>query len=181
MKAKTKQELRAIARQIRASLNVEHISADIHKKLLTLPEYATSKNIFTYHSFKDEICTVDFFKDKRKNWFVPRIDKHDLLVCEYRSEFLIENKFGIKEPIETSIIEEISNIDMVILPALMADRKGNRLGYGKGFYDRFLNSLSHSPLKVLLIPEEALQDEIPSEAHDCKCDVIITQCNIYRL
>lgn len=177
---KTKQELRIIAKQIREALDIELISLDIHKKLLTLPEYIQSENIFTYHSFKDEICTTDFFKDKEKNWFVPRIDKDELLVCEYCFDSLVENKFGIKEP-STSIIDEVVDIDMVILPALMADKKGNRLGYGKGFYDRFLNSLPHSPTKVLLIAEEVLQDEIPFEVHDCKCDLIITQCNIYRL
>lgn len=177
---KSKQELRKIAKQIRQTLNIELISLNIKKKLLTLPEYSVSKNVFTYYSFKDEIYTIDFFKDKEKNWFVPKIDKDDLLVCEYCSESLVENSFGIKEP-NTTTIKNTDSIDMVILPALMADRKGNRLGYGKGFYDRFLNSLQHSPTKVLLLPEELLKDDIPSEAHDCKSDLIITQCNIYRL
>lgn len=176
---KTKQELRKIAKKIRKTLDIEKISKDIHKKLLDLPEYSEAKNIFAYHSFQCEISTLDFFKDKEKNWFIPKVNNDNLLVCKYFSEALIENDFGIKEPI-TSIIEEVSNIDVIILPALMADKKGSRLGYGKGFYDRFLNSLSHNPLKILLLPEEVLQEEIPSEAHDCKVDLIITQCNIYR-
>ena len=176
----TKQELRKIAKQIRKTLDIESISKNIQKSLLSLPEYCDVKNIFTYHSFVDEISTLGFFKDKGKNWFVPKIHNDNLLACEYCSHALTKNKFGIKEP-TTPIIETNSKIDMIILPALMADKKGNRLGYGRGFYDRFLNSLSHSPLKILLIPEELLQEKIPCEEHDCTVDLIITQCNIYRL
>lgn len=176
---KTKQELRKIAKQIRQKLDIQKISKNIHKMLFDLPEYHKAKNIFIYHSFQDEVNTLDLFNDKEKNWFIPRISNDNLLVCKYCSDSLIENNFGIKEP-STSVIEELSSIDIVILPALMADKKGNRLGYGKGFYDRFLNSLNHTPLKILLLPEEVLQEEIPCEQHDCKVDLIITQCNIYR-
>ncbi len=172
-------ELRKKAKQIRKSLDINEISKRITDKLLNLPEYKISKNIFSYHSFKDEVDTLNLFQDTSKNWFIPRVHENHLLVCEYDKNLLVENCFGIKESMKEH--SDSANLDIVILPGLMADKSGNRLGYGKGYYDRFLSSLSHSPKKILLLPEELLIDELPIEEHDYKCEIIITQHNVYRV
>ena len=111
---------------------------------------------------------------------MPKISGENLLVCSYLAETMEKNCLGILEPtIPDKLSEKV--IDMVILPALMADKCGNRLGYGKGYYDRFLNSLEYSPKKVILLPEELYINKLPVEEHDYKCEIIVTQHNVYRV
>lgn len=175
-----KQEYRKLAKEIRKSLDIKSISEGILFNLTRLPEYIESKSIFTYCSFQDEVSTISLFSDNSKNWLVPKISGENLLVCNYLAETMEKNCLGIFEPTFPDKLSE-KVIDMVILPALMADKCGNRLGYGKGYYDRFLNSLEYSPKKVILLPEELYVNQLPVEEHDYKCEIIVTQYNVYRV
>ena len=69
-----KKELRERAKNIRKTLNTKVLSNLIYAKLITLPEYKKSKNICTYYSFRDEVITENYFEDKTKNWFIPKMD-----------------------------------------------------------------------------------------------------------
>jgi 5-formyltetrahydrofolate cyclo-ligase len=82
------------------------------------------------------------------------------------------NKFGISEP---TFGEETSDeaIDIVLVPLLAADIKGNRIGYGKGYYDRFLGACTKDCLKIGLSLFDPI-DHIPAEAHDIPLDQLIT-------
>jgi len=86
---------------------------------------------------------------------------------------LHSNKWGIPEPIDARLANE-NQIDVVIVPLLAMDRKGNRLGYGKGYYDRFLSSLNPKVKKIGLSMSPPL-DSLPFvEAHDIGLDYGIT-------
>ena len=79
---------------------------------------------------------------------------------------------GIPEP-KSGVQVPVKKIDVVITPLLLADRRGNRLGYGKGYYDRFFSGCRPDCLKVgisLLDPV----DELPAEAHDIRLDRLIS-------
>ncbi len=179
---KSKNELRKIARDTRKKLDIKSISLKIQDNLMNLPEYKSSENIFCYCSFQDEIQTTQLLEKNNKKWYIPRISGHELLVCEYCGKNLIKNDFGILEPDLSYVktIDENKRIDMIILPALMSDRQGYRLGYGKGFYDRYIANLSYSPYLVTLLPEALLVDNLPIEKHDCKCHIIVTENSVYR-
>ncbi|MFT6867162.1 MAG: 5-formyltetrahydrofolate cyclo-ligase [Cyclobacteriaceae bacterium] len=89
------------------------------------------------------------------------------------------NKFDIPEPVGGKAAD-ISKVEMILIPLLASDKKGNRIGYGKGFYDRLLSDLLSKPLKVgvNLAP---LFDHFPfSEDHDIKLDFCITPNQIYN-
>ena len=91
---------------------------------------------------------------------------------------LKKNKWGVKEPVAIHEIE-ISKIDLILVPMVAADRFGNRLGYGKGFYDRFLNK--SDACKVGMVFNEFLFDEIPTESFDEKLDIIVTDREVIYL
>lgn len=85
---------------------------------------------------------------------------------------LDQNQFGIFEPTHGTPVE-ISRIEAVIVPLLVADKQGNRLGYGRGFYDRFLNQCNPQCKKIGLSLFN-LEETIPTDEWDIKLDLIIT-------
>ena len=99
-------------------------------------------------------------------------------VCESTTTFDI-NKYGIKEPVNGLSIEE-KEIDLVFVPLISFDRQGNRIGYGGGFYDKFLSQCSEDCLKIGLATSPPL-DLIPyTESHDIKLDYCLTHYGRYN-
>ena len=95
---------------------------------------------------------------------------------EFATDPLIAGKFGIQEPIGKVISPE--GIDLFIIPALAADRHGNRIGKGRGYYDRLLQKLSQ-PVFAAVFDEEFL-DQIPVQEFDQKISGVITPSAIHR-
>lgn len=174
-----KKDLRKKCKDIRKNLNINEISLNIQNLLFSTEEYKNAKNILTYYSFKDEVSTIELLKDNSKKWFLPRINEQDLIICNYDNESLIKNSFGIFEPC-TNPIDDLKKIDLVILPGLACDYRGNRMGYGKGFYDRFLSKLEHKATKILLLPEELIFENLYPANHDVPVDIVITQNRIVK-
>lgn len=175
----SKDEIRKKAKALRKKLDIQKISDIIIKNLISLDEYKKAKIIFCYNSFGDEICTQELFKDSAKNWLIPKVEGDNLLICPYDKNCLKKSQWGIYEPTTESKID-LACIDLIILPALAADKTGARLGYGKGFYDKILKKIKKNAQKIILISEELLIEGIPQEKHDEKCDLIITQKGIYK-
>ena len=71
-----------------------------------------------------------------------------------------------------------SGLDAVLIPAAAVDRDGNRLGWGKGFYDRFLPSVDGDPLLIAVVFDSDRVDQIPTEEHDAPIDAIVTETEI---
>ena len=174
-----KTEIRNRAKKLRKTLNHRELSKKIHENLFSLPEWINSSNIFCYYSVNDEVITTDLFLRKEKKWFLPRISDKNLLVCPYNNCRLIPNKYNIPEP-DTGAVDS-SKIDMVIIPALAADKNGNRIGYGGGYYDRFLSSLPQKTIKVLLLYSDLILENIIPDEFDIKCDIIVTDKEIYKI
>ena len=78
----------------------------------------------------------------------------------------------------TGVSTSPSDLDAVLIPAAAVDRDGNRLGWGKGFYDRFLPSIDGDPLLIAVVFDSDCVDQVPTEAHDAPIDVILTQSEI---
>ncbi len=173
----SKSELRIIQKNKRKNLDKCIISNIIIQNLFSLQEFKNAKNIFTYISFSDEIITNRILELKNKNILVPKIIKGDIIMTHYTPDNLTKNKFGIYEPIEYKIILPQKD-DVIIIPALAADKNFNRLGYGAGFYDRYLRK--NEGIKIILIPDELLVDQVPCNKNDIQCDIIITQKTIIK-
>ncbi len=175
-----KSELRKKAKEIRKSLRIEVLSEKIKLNLFNSYFYKQSENILNYYSIGSEVYTLDYFSDTSKKWFIPKIQGENMSVCPYNKDKLRKNQYGICEA-STKEITDLSIIDMIIIPALCCDRNGYRIGYGKGYYDRFLKGLTHNPYKVVLTYSDLLYDTVYPETFDVKCDYIVTENKIYTI
>lgn len=176
-----KSQLRKYAKEYRKNLNTKELSLKIYEQLINLNEYKKAKNICSYYSFGNEVCTDFYFQDTTKKWYLPRIDKEDLKICPYNKEnMVINSSYKIPEPL-TKEETNPEKIDMIIIPALAADKNGYRIGYGKGYYDRLLKSLPHHPLKIVLVYSDLLFENIYPESFDEKSNIIITDKEVYRI
>ena len=159
----------------RKNLNYSGLSIKIIKNLINTKEYKQSKNIICYYPLKYEVDTSYCINDNDKNIFLPRVNGNFLDICDCSN--LKKGCFGIYEP-QTEAIKDYSKIDMIIIPCLAADRKGYRIGYGKGYYDRFLPTLPLNCKKVILVYSDFLYDNIFPENHDIQSDMIISEKEI---
>lgn len=96
-----------------------------------------------------------------------------------KEEDLEVGKFGIMEPKAGCEVLMPEQIDLIILPCLSCDRKGNRLGYGGGYYDRYLERCNG--VRVVICREKLMLDEIPSETFDQKGDFLVTEKGIFPI
>jgi 5-formyltetrahydrofolate cyclo-ligase len=118
------------------------------------------------------------------NIVIPKIIPENSTLEHYRfdEKKLIENHWGILEPWGENQVKILpEQIDLGIIPLLIFDKKGNRVGYGKGFYDRFLQECKPEMLKIGVCLEEAIELIEDTNEFDIKMDFCITPNKIYRL
>ncbi|MDE6369732.1 MAG: 5-formyltetrahydrofolate cyclo-ligase, partial [Muribaculaceae bacterium] len=137
-------------------------------------------NILMYHSLPDQLSTIKFLKKwhDRKRFFLPRVNGVNLDILPYEETRLELGSFHIEEPTGEDVVD-VNDIELMVIPAVAFDRKGNRLGRGKGFYDRLLSSSKATKIGVGY--EFQLFDSIPSEPHDVAMDMVITQKTVIKL
>ena len=166
-----KQELRKFAKEIRAGLNTDLISAQIADKIRKIPEFVRAKHILLYYPIGNELNLLSLCNTEGKKFYLPRVNGENLEICPYECGCKMEtSSLHIPEPCANSI--DAGMIDFAIIPCLMADKRGYRLGYGGGFYDRFL--LSVKCFTVAPVPAELFVDELPTDEFDVKVDLVIT-------
>ncbi|MCR4880396.1 MAG: 5-formyltetrahydrofolate cyclo-ligase [bacterium] len=175
----TKKELRIWAKAIRKELDMKDISEKILNIFLASSIYRDAQNVCAYYPIETEVQLTPLFQDKTKKYFLPKIAQNEnkMDFVEYSEETKI-NKFNIPEPIGRTVSP--SEIDVIILPALLADSKGFRLGYGGGYYDRFLSENKISATKVIFIPEKLIVPNLPTEVFDVPANLLITEKNIIK-
>ncbi len=167
-----KQQLRVWAKEERKKLDIEKISLALLQKLKETKEYRQAKNIMIFYPLKDEVNLLGLLEDKTKNFFLPKIEGENLLCCPFSKDAeLCESCFKTKEPTTEPVEKNL--IDLVIVPALAADKNNYRLGYGGGFYDRFLSG-GVNIVKISCVSKEFVLETVYPEKHDIKIDKIIT-------
>jgi 5-formyltetrahydrofolate cyclo-ligase len=153
----------------------------IFSKLINHIAYKRSKKLFIFVSYRNEVDTHNIVKDalsKGKTVAVPvilSVDVGMIAVVINSLEELKENKYGILEPtlIENRIISP-EDIDLAIVPGAAFDKKGGRVGYGAGMYDKYLINLRSGVNKIALGYNFQIMEEVPMELHDIRMDEIIT-------
>ena len=175
-----KNELREKAIEIRKRLNTEELSKKILQNLVCLEEYKRSKNIICYYPLPKEVNTIPLLNDTSKNWYLPRVNGSKLEICKYNKGELTCGSFNIQEPIGQKL-DDLTNIDMIIVPAIAADKNGYRLGWGKGYYDRFLSSFVNKHKTIVLVYSELVFDTVYPQNHDVKCSILISDKEIFRI
>ena len=166
----SKSDLRKKAKCIRKSLSIAEKSKIAIEKIRGNTLYIPTKNVLIYYPLRYELNLLALLDDE-KNFYLPRVCGENLQICPFKKgDKLVTSSFNICEPCSNFINPR--NLDLVVVPALMADKFGFRLGYGGGFYDRFL--VENSTVKTILpIAKELIVEELPHEEFDIKIDEII--------
>jgi 5-formyltetrahydrofolate cyclo-ligase len=159
----------------------------ISERLRALEAYRQSRTILFYVSFRSEVETRDLISaalESGKAVLVPRVHKDEAALKIYEIKGLEElapGYMGIPEPeARAERLRDIAEVDLVVVPGAAFDDKGNRLGYGKGYYDKLLSSEAARPALVALAFEEQMVETIPAEAHDIGMDTIITDRRVIQ-
>lgn len=178
-----KSEIRRKIKNLRMMLSeMEKASAadEVFARLEKTAAFMMAENILMYHSLPDELSTIKFLKKwhDRKRFFLPRVNGVNLDILPYEETRLELGSFHIEEPTGEDVAD-VEDIELMIVPAVAFDRKGNRLGRGKGFYDRLL--ATSRATKIGVGYEFQLFDSIPSEPHDVAMDMVITQKTLIKL
>lgn len=164
--------LRANAKNIRKNLPLDEISVNLAAKIKRDDNYIAAKNVMLFYPTKFEVNLLSLLEDN-KNFYLPKVSGNELLVCPYCKEDKLEKSlFNILEPCSAPVNPGV--LDLIIVPALAVDKRGYRLGYGGGFYDRFLVLDCVRAKSICAIPKSLLIDEIPIENYDVPMDIIIT-------
>ena len=156
----------------------------ITQKLLATSEYAEATTVLTYVSVSSEVSTRMFIEcalRDGKTVAVPRcLPGHCLEFVAIASlEQLVAAPFNLLEPAKElpAVTEDQKNNSICIVPALLVDTKGYRLGYGAGFYDRFLST--YPGKKICLAYQQSLsRTMLPHTAFDVAVDVVITESEV---
>lgn len=160
----------------------------ILERLLALDEIKRAGFLFFFASFRSEVDTLPMMKQSiqdGKRIVLPKVDRerHDLVLYEVKDVGeLGPGYMGIPEP--SVLIEEritdVNGVDAVIIPGAGFDAEGNRIGYGGGYYDRLLSSLSRAVPVIAPAYEEQIVGSVPSEPHDIRVNMIVTDRRLIR-
>ena len=172
--------------RITAKIRTEK-SEIIINKLRSLQVYLDAKLILVYVSFRSEVETHSFINQALrdgKRIAVPLTisDAKLLLPCEIFSlDDLAPRTLGILEPDKNNTNEvNRKDIDLAVVPGLAFDLHGNRLGFGAGYYDRFLPSLRKDAITIGVCFDEQLVEQLPVEVFDVPLDGVLTNLELIQ-
>ncbi len=189
---KTKTDLQIkkdkIRKEILAKRNILS-DKDINKKsdliIKNLASYIENvQNIMIFMDMKTEVKITKLLElYPKKNFFISKItnsNNREMKINKYNKNELILHKFGYYESSSNDFYDE-EILDVVIVPALAFDSKKNRIGFGGGYYDTFLEKVRKSNNKALFIGvcyDFQIIDNIPTEKHDVTLDFVVSESKI---
>ena len=156
----------------------------ILEKVCAMPQYAQAKVVLTYMGFGSEIETQSFFERiiaDSKMAVLPRVDRASqslILHSACGMSALQESKWGILEPRADAPVVLIEAIEFVLMPGVAFDRFGNRLGYGRGYYDNLISTANQALVRVAAAFLCQIVDHVPVGSRDEKVHRIITESEI---
>ena len=164
-----KTALRTEIKSLRKNFDIAGVSKILAEKIKMHPAFKEASNVMLYYPLKYEINLLELLKEDKKFYF-PKVDGENLLVCPYSEKFE-KSGLNIYEPCSEPVSAEI--LDLIIVPALAIDKSNYRLGYGGGFYDKFL---SKNPGIKTLVPicSKFVYEKLPHEDFDVPVDYVVT-------
>ncbi len=181
---KSKSEIRKEVKAARAAATAEWITENSRKvcdAFLALPEYREAEVVFAYMDCKNEVAVTPVIEQcwkEGKQVVVPKVFGEIMryyLITSY--EDLEEGYFGIREPKHELLTEVVKENGLMILPGVAFDVHRHRVGYGGGFYDRYLEA--HPQMKKIAFAFEfQVYDQVPFEVFDRQPEKIITEKRI---
>ena len=184
--AAEKKRLREWAKARRGMLSPEEKrqgNAAACRRVWGLAAYQKAKTVFCYVATGGEIDVTELFRQAWKDGkrvAVPKCGKNGQMDAREITSLssLSAGRYGILEPEEDAPVVPPEEIGLAVIPCLACDRRGYRLGYGGGYYDRYLPK-TKCPA-VMLCRRHLLREDIPVEDHDVKMDYLVTEKGIVR-
>jgi 5-formyltetrahydrofolate cyclo-ligase len=167
-KQREKSRMRELLSQKRRMLTVEMVresSDQVVALIEQLPAFQAAQTVLIYYPTRNEIDVLSLIKKykRTKTFLFPVVKGRSMDACPYEgNEKMHRGKYNIPEP---TTAPYTGKIDLTIVPGLAFDAKGNRLGRGGGYYDRFIKKLTHAVL-VGVGYDFQLVDEVPAARHD---------------
>lgn len=175
-KAEVRKQIRALKREVSPEEKLRR-SEVIMRKVESLPEFQQAKTVLLYWSMADEVQTHAFVNRwyNEKTLLLPCVDGDDLLLRQYTGPecMVAGEQFGIGEPTGEEYTD-LENIALIIVPGVAFDNSGNRMGRGRGFYDRLLKTTPNA-LKVGVAFNFQMLDSIPTEPFDVRMDKVVSE------
>lgn len=172
-----KEQIRKEVLEARKALTDEYkkqASEIIFEKVNSIvPEY---NRIFVYVNMEDEVQTGEFMKSY-EDYAVPKCFEDGHMEAITGFTMMMETPFGTMEPYDGMDMSDY--VDAVIIPGVAFSKDMDRIGYGKGYYDKYLAKYPKA-LKVGICFDMQLRDDIEPEEHDVKMDYIVTEKQILR-
>jgi len=174
-----KHQLRAQSRQAREALGEDfqrQASAAICCHIESWPLFRRSKTILTYMPMRGEVDLRPLLeRHPRKRWLLPRIQPEGRMTFHpYDPEHMIRHPYGMLEPAPDLPIVPVEHIQLALVPGLAFDRQGWRLGYGGGFFDRFLAGFAHGA-SLGVTYHALLFDHLPHHQHDIPVQYLVME------
>lgn len=160
------------------SCEVELLSSAVLNNLISIDYLWEKSNFFVYNSFRNEVDTkkiISRLKALNKRVAYPITLGEEMVAGVPISKEFVKDKFGVLTPKDYTVLTEI---DVAIIPLLLCDSKKNRVGYGKGYYDRFL---SKTPcLKVGVCYDFQVVESLTPNPWDIPLDIIVTPTRVIK-
>ncbi len=172
MKEEKRKELIRMRKYI---IHKDEKSHRIYQKIIEHERYQKAKNIGLYYSLKDEVSTLELIQHSLKvgkKVYLPKVVEDDLLFYEIgENESFVQSPFHVMEPVGEEN-KRMVDVDIMIVPGVAFDEEGHRMGFGKGYYDRFLEK--QKVYKIGVCFREQMVKGIPYNSHDISMDEVIT-------
>ena len=169
-----RKDIAALKKKLSEKTTAE-LSQKICTSLVQTELFQKADCIALYYGMNDEVRTSGLIEKwyKKKNIVLPVTSLETIKFHTYKGkEFLNKSALGIPEPTSTDVIHH-EDIDLFIVPGVAFDREGNRLGRGKGYYDKYLAGIIKPIIGICF--DFQLMDSIPAEKHDIKMTMVVTE------
>ena len=177
-------------KQIRRELHMltpEYCTASdtqIRHLLFSLPEYNHASRIFCFVGRKTEVDTLPILHhilSEGKQLAVPRCASPGIMFAHWITDpenDLFPGAWGILEPADSAPVAAPEEFDLILVPCCTCTHNGKRLGFGGGYYDRYLAQTSGC--KIVLCRESLTKDDIPTDRYDLFMDIVLTDAGIWK-
>ena len=177
---------RQIREEVRALDPAYCAAADraIREILFSLPEYGSARTVFCFVSLPSEVNTrpiLEHILSSGKTLAVPRSEGNGVMqahVITDPEKDLSRGMYGIEEPSVSLPVLSPEAFDLILVPCCTCSHTGKRLGFGGGYYDRFLARTD--AFRIALCREVLIKNDIPEDPYDLSMDIVLTEAGIWR-
>ena len=181
-----KNQIRKEYLQVRKEIHFKEEKAkSIVQKVIAHPDYQKARVVALYRSMSSEVNTNELIRHALENGKIvvlPRVENEELVFYQITSstEKLIKSRFGVEEPeAKDNMRVSKDRIDLVIVPGVCFDIEKSRMGFGKGYYDRFLKDMVAMKIGICFEEQVIKEELLPVSEYDVRMDQLITDICIY--